>query len=167
MSHLDPRIREPKADDADWITLACQDPEIQRWTRVPVPYLREHAEHFVVVGTGALRSWVVENNHPDNHHHGLGTLAVHHLGEDGAAEVGYWVSPWARRQGVATWALAEVRQHVAAIAGATAITLTIAVGNTASRRTAERAGFVTETGYETMAVDLGRDVPALRYRSTL
>lgn len=166
MRDLGPRLREPRADDIDWITLACQDPEIQRWTRVPVPYLRDHAEHFVVVGTGALRSWVVgSSNHDDQR--GLGTLAIHHLDGDGAAEVGYWVSPWARRQGVATWALAEVRQHVAAIPGTTAITLTIAVGNTASRRTAERAGFVLETGYESVAVDLGNEVPAIRYRATL
>lgn len=41
------RLRSLRDDDADWIFDACQDAEIQRWTLVPRPYLREHAESFV------------------------------------------------------------------------------------------------------------------------
>ena len=33
--------------DAEWIFEACQDAAIQRWTRVPRPYLRSHADEFV------------------------------------------------------------------------------------------------------------------------
>lgn len=33
--------------DADAVYAACQDPEIQRWMDVPVPYLLEHAIQFV------------------------------------------------------------------------------------------------------------------------
>ena len=31
-------LRLPRAEDVSWIFHACQDPEIQRFTLVPVPY---------------------------------------------------------------------------------------------------------------------------------
>ncbi len=31
-------LRLPRAEDVSWIFHACQDPEIQRYTMVPVPY---------------------------------------------------------------------------------------------------------------------------------
>ena len=37
----------PRDSDADAIFEACQDPGIQRYTPVPVPYEREHAEAFI------------------------------------------------------------------------------------------------------------------------
>jgi RimJ/RimL family protein N-acetyltransferase len=40
-------LRPWRADDVDAVFAACQDAEIQRWTQVPVPYAREHAEGFV------------------------------------------------------------------------------------------------------------------------
>jgi hypothetical protein len=45
------RLRPWRADDADAVLAACQDAEIQRWTEVPVPYRREHAEGFVGEGS--------------------------------------------------------------------------------------------------------------------
>jgi hypothetical protein len=38
------RLRPWRPDDAGAVFAACQDEEIQRWTEVPVPYLREHAD---------------------------------------------------------------------------------------------------------------------------
>jgi hypothetical protein len=49
------RLRPRRPDDVDAVFAACQDGEIQRWTEVPVPYLREHAESSV--GAGAARTW--------------------------------------------------------------------------------------------------------------
>ena len=40
-------LRPPKPEDAEAVTAACQDPEIQRWTLVPSPYRREHAEAWL------------------------------------------------------------------------------------------------------------------------
>jgi len=134
---------------------------------VPVPYTQDHAEHFVTVGTGALHSWVIiRSDAPPDSEVGVGTLAIHHV-DDGAAEVGYWVAPWARRSGVATWALVEVRLHVASLTGASSITLTIAEANTASRRAAERAGFVLVPQCTARAVDDGSPVAAACYRLSL
>ena len=49
------RLRPWRPDDVDAVVAACQDPEIQRWTQVPVPYTREDAEGFV--GGIASATW--------------------------------------------------------------------------------------------------------------
>ena len=49
------RLRPWRADDAPAVHATCQDPELQRWTEVPVPYLPEHAEQFV--GPVAADTW--------------------------------------------------------------------------------------------------------------
>jgi hypothetical protein len=40
-------LRPPLPGDAEAVTAACQDPAIQRWTLVPSPYRREHAEAWL------------------------------------------------------------------------------------------------------------------------
>ena len=40
-------LRPWQLADADAVYEACQDPIIQMYTTVPVPYTREHAEAFV------------------------------------------------------------------------------------------------------------------------
>jgi hypothetical protein len=40
-------LRAWRADDADAVYSACQDEQIQRYTQVPVPYLRSDATGFV------------------------------------------------------------------------------------------------------------------------
>ncbi|MGH3450260.1 MAG: GNAT family N-acetyltransferase, partial [Haloechinothrix sp.] len=49
LSDGDLLLRPWQPQDAEAVYRACRDPEIQRWTTVPSPYLREHAEHFVTV----------------------------------------------------------------------------------------------------------------------
>jgi hypothetical protein len=48
-------LRPPTPEDVDRITEICQDPDIQRFTRVPVPYGRQDAESFVAMATDALQ----------------------------------------------------------------------------------------------------------------
>ncbi|MFK8911523.1 GNAT family N-acetyltransferase [Streptomyces sp. YS-3] len=48
-------LRPVGPQDAEDTYAACQDPDIQRWTTVPSPYLREHAEAFT--GTFAPNGW--------------------------------------------------------------------------------------------------------------
>ncbi|MGX1120187.1 hypothetical protein RKD37_005550 [Streptomyces ambofaciens] len=40
-------LRTVGPQDIDAVHAACQDPDIQRWTTVPSPYLPEHARSFV------------------------------------------------------------------------------------------------------------------------
>ncbi len=44
-------LRPWQAADADEVFRACQDPEIQRWTMVPQPYMVEHAIDYVTTFT--------------------------------------------------------------------------------------------------------------------
>ena len=46
--------------DADAVHRACQDPDIQRWTAIPVPYLPEHAQGFVRSGRRGVNRETIE-----------------------------------------------------------------------------------------------------------
>ncbi len=68
--------------------------------------------------------------------------SIHGVDEaSGEAEAGYWVAPWARRCGVATWAVGQLVERARAMPEVRSVALVIAAGNVASRRTAEAAGF--------------------------
>src|SRR5262245_52777986 len=101
------RLRVPDRDDVEPIYVACQDPAIVRFTRVPFPYTHVHAQAFVRNSAQELRSGsgahlVIADVESD------ALLGVTGLTIDGArrsAEVGYWVAPQCRGQGVASRAV--------------------------------------------------------------
>ena len=132
-------IRSLVVDDADWITRACQDDEIKRWTLVPRPYTRDHAIEFIANHGNEYAHWVieaVETNTP------VGVIGIHKVLEaSGVASIGYWIAPWFRRRGAACAALELVVTFSQTIVGVTACHANIAITNIASRKTAERAGF--------------------------
>jgi len=131
------RLRPVQTDDAEWIYRACQDAEVQRWTTVPRPYTREHAESFVRDQAGErLANAIIDARTGEP----AGMAGIHHI-TDGVATVGYWVAPWARRRGAASTALKILPTLAARLGNARIVQATIAETNTASRRTAERAGF--------------------------
>lgn len=139
-------LRQPQPDDIDWITQACQDGEIQRWTLVPRPYLRSHAEEFVLQSQSKSSVFAVIERETNL---GTGMIGIHEIDEvTGEASAGYWIAPFARRRGVATQALQQLIEHAKTLPGATTLTLRISPANLASRGTAAKSGFVvvrTET----------------------
>ena len=139
-------LRNPDVDDIDWITQACQDSEIQRWTTVPRPYLRSHAEEFVLKSKSKSSVFAVIERETSL---GAGMISIHGVDPaTGEAIAGYWIAPWARRRGVATRALQQLIEHARTLSGVLTITLKISPANVASRGTAARCGFVvvrTET----------------------
>lgn len=140
-SHPGWALRAPTERDVTWITEACADPDIQRWTEVPTPYDVEDARLFVATGAGSLLVRAVVTADTDE---GLGMVAVHRIEDDGGhtdAALGYWVAPWARRRGVATWATLAIAAEAVARWGVTRVSLDIAVANEASTAVARRAGF--------------------------
>jgi len=153
------RLRELQPSDAEWIYRACQDGEIQRWTMVPRPYTREHAESFVHDRGGNLADYAIMHASTDEP---VGVAGIHHVRE-GVASVGYWVAPWGRGRGAAANALRVLRLIISRDTQAHTIRALIAEANVASRRTAERAGFVM-TGPDTDTCPDGTNqVVALRY----
>jgi RimJ/RimL family protein N-acetyltransferase len=141
-------LRPPRPGDVPAMVAACQDPEIPRWTRVPVPYLREDAERFLAIAASEAAA-------------GTGVaMAIAELGSDrligtvglmevdaaqGYGEIGYWIAAPARRRGAATRAVVLLRDWAHAELGLTEIELLPHRDNRPSQRVAERAGF-TDTG---------------------
>lgn len=135
------RIRMPEGRDIDAITAACQDSVIQRFTTVPRPYTRAHAEGFVAQTAGAWIDgtdavWTIESEDTV-----AGVIGLHHIA-DGVAELGYWIVPGARGHGI----VAEAARSVVdwGFTGPLAlhrIGWKAVAGNIASGRTARSLGF--------------------------
>jgi uncharacterized protein YhfF/predicted acetyltransferase len=131
------RLRNLEYSDAEWITRACQDEEVQRWTKVPHPYTREHAESFIKDKNGELPAWAIIDSHSQEP---VGVIGIHHV-INGVASIGYWVAPWGRKSGAASTALRIIPTLARRVGKAHTLHATIAETNSASQRTAERAGF--------------------------
>lgn len=135
-------LRAVAMADADDITQACQDPEIQRWTLIPVPYahsdattwLERFADH---AAWWANPTWAITVV-PDNRW--CGTIDFRPDGT-GGAEVGYMVAPWARRQGLMTRTLRLACGWAFGSLGIEVVTWMSLVGNVNSRQAARQAGF--------------------------
>jgi RimJ/RimL family protein N-acetyltransferase len=131
------RLRGLEISDAEWITRACQDEEVWRWTKVPRPYTQQHAESFIADNNGDLAAWAIVHSRSQEP---VGVCGIHHI-TNGVASVGYWVAPWGRKSGAASTALRILPALARRVGNAHTLQATIAESNTASRRTAERAGF--------------------------
>jgi RimJ/RimL family protein N-acetyltransferase len=141
-----PRVlRRPwHPDDVDAVFAACQDPEVQRWTQVPVPYSREAAETFVgevADGTraegGALFAVV------DHGGDLIGSIGLFPP-QDGVGEIGYWSVPGSRGRGLMTEALVLLCRWAFEDVGLRRLELKVDPRNDASRRLGERADFRVE-----------------------
>ena len=147
-------LRLPVAADVDDITLACQDPELQRWIPVPVPYERVHGEQWV---EDTRRSWaedrelrwVIVERRAVGATAGpplsgpLGAIGLH-ARDPTMREIGFWMAPWARGRGIMTDAVRLVCRWGFAELGLGRIEWWANVGNDASRRVAEKVGFTME-----------------------
>ena len=159
------RLDPVSETDIDWITAACQDPEIQRWTFVPRPYHRHHAAEFVATGAGEFRTWAVRTA---SDLRPIGMISIHSIDpKTGVADIGYWVAPWGRRNGAASGAIRMVVGEARQIAGVKAVEARIASTNLASRRTVESCGFTfVEESTTVTCPDGDRSVSAAIYRIT-
>lgn len=160
---LSHRLRPLQPEDAEWIHRACQDSEVQRWTTVPRPYTRAHAESFVRDQAGELLANAIIDARSDEP---AGMAGIHHI-TDGVATVGYWVAPWARRRGAASTAMRILPSLSARLGAVRSVRATIAETNTASRRTAERAGFTLVGPGSEQCPDGACQVVGLNYRLVL
>lgn len=100
-------LSAPRASDVDAIFAACQDADTQRFTTIPVPYLREHAEGFVAQSArlwseGKEATWAIRVGGSL-----VGMMGLHRPGH-GSAELGYWLAPHARGAGLTVEAASAV-----------------------------------------------------------
>ena len=138
-------LRTWQPEDGDALLQACQDPEIQRWTTLPSPYLPEHAEMFLTVCAlrwvqGLATFAVVDPGDTTL----LGSISFVGLPEEGVVEIGYWIAPEARGRGVATAATRLICDWALDVLGFNRIEWQAYVGNGGSRRVAQRCGFTFE-----------------------
>ena len=150
----------PTLDDVDAIYDACQDADTQRYTTVPSPYERRHAEEFVPKvaeewKSGAHVTWAMREGEVL-----AGMIGLYRLDGRGGGELGYWVSPWSRRRGLLTEASRAVIDWGFDPAGADLhrIEWRAVVGNLGSARAARTLGFHYEgTLREALVGSFGRD----------
>ncbi|HKP88364.1 MAG TPA: GNAT family N-acetyltransferase [Thermoleophilaceae bacterium] len=140
-------LREWRAADVEAIVEPLNDPAIARWTRVPSPYTREDAVEFlarvdagratgealslamVAPATGAL----------------VGSIALHVVSwEYRRGNIGYLVFPAARGRGLAPRAVRLLARWAFERADLARVGILTRVGNDASQRVAEKAGFTRE-----------------------
>lgn len=138
-------LRTVGPHDTQAVYGAAQDPDIQRWTTVPSPYLPEHASGFT------------EQLVPDGWAQGsMFTFGVFLTGGElagmlgltmrslGVAEVGFWAAKEHRGQGYVTEATLTACRWIFTEVGVDRVEWRAEVGNHASRSVAERAGFTME-----------------------
>lgn len=151
--------------DIAWVCEVSQDPAIQRnLTQVISPYRVEHAAYFVrqlAIATwesGQRAEFIVQDAATGTR---LGRVGLDlRPGEPGAAEVGYWTDPRARQRGVATAAVQAVCRWAFTTLDVDLIEWRCEVGNTTSRRVAEKAGFLIEATLRKRLIHRGTRVDA-------
>ncbi|MFF1404741.1 GNAT family N-acetyltransferase [Streptomyces sp. NPDC058294] len=131
--------------DTDAVYVAVQDPDIQRWTTIPSPYLPEHALTFT--------EQIVPDGWAQASMFGFGVFVtggalVGVLGLTmrslGMAEIGFWAAREHRGNGYMTEATLTACRWIFTEVGVDRVEWRAEVGNHASRAVAEHAGFTIE-----------------------
>ena len=152
-------LRFPSLDDVDAILPAFTDAELREAANLPafdrdqlaasideLPSLAAVGRLLALAAVDAETGEIV----------GGGTL--HHLDtERRIVEIGYFVLPSARRRGVAATVARMLAEHAFSL-GVERVAAYVNVGNVASERVAERAGFTREGVVRSMPVPDGRRV---------
>ncbi len=140
-------LRPFREDDIAAVTVACQDPEIPRWTVVPTPYTEQHAREWIAgqaaeLAEGAAAPFAVTDRTTGDLLGSAGLVGIDW--EQDVGEVGYWVAAHARRLGVATRAVRLVSRWAFDALGIERMELMTDPANVASQGVAERAGYTRE-----------------------
>ncbi|HEX6696896.1 MAG TPA: GNAT family N-acetyltransferase [Solirubrobacteraceae bacterium] len=139
-------LRPLGAEDLDEVGALFDDPDVMRFTRLPVPpppgYARTWYERYEAGRVEGTREAFAALD-DDGRFAGL-ALAVDIDREGREVELGYITAPAARGRGVATGMLDELTRWAFDELGALRLTLIIDIENRASSRVAERCGYVLE-----------------------
>ncbi|TWJ12844.1 RimJ/RimL family protein N-acetyltransferase [Stackebrandtia albiflava] len=140
-------LRPLTAGDVDRVAQASRDPQTMRWTTVPRPYKRFHAEGFVerIAPDGWRRGTTAIFALADADDAYCGTVDIRlHADDPTEADVGFVTAPWARGRGYMPAAVNAVCDFGFDRLGVERIEWHANAGNVASRRVAEKCGFTME-----------------------
>lgn len=136
-------LRPLRHEDAGPYADGTADPEVRRFAHLPEPeYDAARVEQLIDADIadglthGTLGVLAVAEHDTDEF---LGSLVLFDISAE-SAEVGFWLTPQARGRGAASAALAAA-EEVARDLGLQRLRARTAVGNRASHRVLERAGF--------------------------
>ncbi|MGW2817631.1 GNAT family N-acetyltransferase [Streptomyces sp. NPDC001415] len=150
-------LRPVGPQDADATYAACQDPDIQRWTTVPSPYLREHAEGFT--SSYGPDGWRNDTDYTFAVLTADGSSLVAMIGVmrrgPGLAELGFWTAKEHRGRGYMVEAAARAARWAFEAAAVDRLEWRADVGNEASRAVALKVGFTMEGTLRSAAVHQG------------
>lgn len=137
-----------RSGDVEALTAACNDPAIAEFLDlIPSPYTEEDARWYIAHcregwADGTITNFAITASESGD---AIGSIGVRWLEPDqGVAEVGYWVAPGARGNGVCTRALRLVARWTIEEHGVERLQLRADEQNAASRKVAENAGFTQE-----------------------
>lgn len=160
------RLAMPTAADVDRITELCQGQDVADWTTVPSPYTRADAASFIeeivpeAWRTGHGNTWAIRRpQDPEGPVLGMiGLTSDQAPTTDASAEIGYWLAPEARGEGLMSEAarLAVDWAFDPEGLGLSRIVWTAYTGNWASRRVAWRLGFRVEGTVRGHGIQRGR-----------
>ena len=130
-------LRLPTTADIDQLPQAFADPDA--FTRADLAEFIPHLKGFVA--SGQIAPLIIADVETGEI---LGGGTLHHLDSKRAIiEIGYWLYPHARGHGVATKTARALAEHAFDL-GVRRVVAHVKVGNSASERVLERAGFTRE-----------------------
>ncbi|MFJ1974569.1 GNAT family N-acetyltransferase [Streptomyces sp. NPDC087903] len=150
-------LRPVGPHDTDSVYAAAQDPDIQRWTSIPSPYLHEHArgftEQLVPLGWAkdSMFTFGVFLPGPGDL---VGVLSLT-TRSPGTSEIGFWATKEHRGNGYTTEAVAAASRWAFTDLRTDRVEWRAEVGNEPSRAVAERAGFAFEGTLRSAIVHAG------------
>jgi RimJ/RimL family protein N-acetyltransferase len=142
-------LRQPLRSDAAAIVAGASDPDVVRFTHVPSPYRPEDLDRILEI---AVDGWsastdavfaVCAADRPDEL---LGLIGLHGVDltgdPGGVAEIGYWTRPEGRGRGLTSRAVVLASRWALDELGLAVVEWYADTDNPASRRIAEKAGYV-------------------------
>jgi RimJ/RimL family protein N-acetyltransferase len=139
------RLRLPTVEDIDGLMPAFTDPELREAGNLP-DFSRAEMEATLphlpaLVASGRLMPMTALDAATGDV---VGGGTLHHLDADRAiVEIGYWVLRHAQRRGIATRIARLIAEHAFGL-GVMRVAAYVNVGNVASERVLERAGYTRE-----------------------
>lgn len=149
-------LRALRGADVPAITEACQDEAIQRWTRVPAPYRESDARGWIAAMRSREKAGEALELAIADARTGLliGAIGIVTANwRHRAGEIGCWVTPHVRGEGIGTTALRLLSRWSLGPLGLERVELRIWEGNDAARVAAERAGFAREGTLRGLVID--------------
>ena len=142
-------LRQPLRSAAEAIVAGASDPDVVRFTRVPSPYGPADLDAILSI---AVDGWqaatdavfaICDSREPDELLGLIGLHGVELVGDPGGvAEIGYWTRPEGRGRGLTSRAVVVASRWAFDELGLAVIEWCADTRNPASRRIAEKAGYV-------------------------